>query len=33
MQENNESWFWDALSDLHDEAKRLIAQQLTALAK
>jgi hypothetical protein len=23
--EDNESWFWDALLDLHDEAKELLS--------
>jgi hypothetical protein len=31
--EDNENWFWDALGDLHDDARRIIAVHLARLGK
>jgi hypothetical protein len=30
---SNELWFWDALGDIHDQAKAMIAEQLGRLQK
>lgn len=31
--EDNESWFWDILGDLHDKAKDVIAEHMARLAR